>query len=153
MPALVSGSSSITRFIHIKLTVLLILKWWNTYIKIKKFTFLLWKKITYEIDEWKTVLKKWKRKHRNTRFNYLFCKGFSYLKRNKKLLCYLGQVSIFICTQNVILTFFSQPTHQTMKTSNIEHIKFIRNTKPFVTRDTLKMFCFLISIASMLPVF
>ena len=45
---------------HIKLTVLLILKWWKTYIKIKKFTFLLWKKITYEIDEWKTVLKNWK---------------------------------------------------------------------------------------------
>ena len=33
--------------------------------------------------------------------------------------------------QNVILTFFSQPTDPPLKTSNVEHAKFIKCVNPF----------------------
>ena len=34
-----------------------------------------------------------------------------------------------------ILTFFSQLTQEPMKTSNVEHKKYVRNTSPFGIRD------------------
>lgn len=51
---------------------------------------------------------------------------------------------MYIAMQNVILTFFSQPTHTPMKMSNVEHTNFVRNTNPLENWDILKLFYFLI---------
>lgn len=87
-----------------EVTTLILATWQKVYIFSVETNY-QWKNTN---DEWKTVLKKWKRKYRNTRLNCLFYKRFSYLKRNKQLLCHLRESSIFPCKQNVILTIFSQ---------------------------------------------
>ena len=51
-------------------------------------------------------------------------------------------IQIHITTQNVILTFFSQPTWPPLKILNVENAKC--NTNPLMNLDTLKMFCLLI---------
>ena len=51
---------------------------------------------------------------------------------------------IHISIQDTILTFFTQPTHSPLKTSNTEHAKYLRSAHPLVIRRSLKMFCFLI---------
>ena len=53
-----------------------------------------------------------------------------------------GRHTILLVMQNVILTFFYQPTHPPQKILNAEHGKLFRNTNPLVIRDTVKILCF-----------
>lgn len=56
----------------------------------------------------------------------------------------MGGTHVHITTQNVILAFSSQPTHSLSETPKVNHTKFIRNTNPFVIRDTSEISYFLI---------
>ena len=55
-----------------------------------------------------------------------------------------GGAHIDIAMQNVILTFFSLPTHSTLKIQMLNKTEFIRNTDPLMIRVILKMFHVLI---------